>query len=810
MLDTQAARVLVIDDNSSVRSSLRKILEGGPVRHDALIELEQSLLDETGPAPRAPPGFSVHLAEGGEEGCTSAWRALGESRPFSMAFVDMRMPGGWDGLTTIEELWKVDPDIQVVICTAYADHSWEDFVARLGRTDRFMILRKPFETIEVVQLATALCEKWGLQRAQQTRLDDLESRIEERTRELNTANAELRRSELSYRKLFESNPLPMWVYDLETLRFLAVNDVACLLYGYTRDEFLAMGLREIRPAADIARLEESVRVTGANTINSGLWRHRKKDGSLIDVEIFSHETVHEGRASRFVCPLDVTERLRAETALREAEARFRALVEQSIAGIYIVEDGRVTYANPKLCEILGYTRDELAGIDIPTLAVGEDRQKIVEAFRDRKEGNRGSMLLDCQLRAKDGGIVHLSVESKVIRIGQADVAVGVVRDVSPRVKALEALKESEQRFRELAENINEVFFLADPANNRDLYVSPAFEQVWGQTCASLYADPSIWDRSIHPDDRDLVRRSVDERRRTGDFECEYRIMRPDGAVRWIRSRGSAIRDESGAIYRIAGVAEDITERKAIEDEVHCLAANLERRVAERTAALAAANQELEAFDYSISHDLRAPLRHITEFSAALIEDYADKLDGKGNDYLARLNRAGSKLDQMVSDLLGLSTLTRGEAYRGDVDMSGLADSVVAELRRRDPGRAVEVSVQRGMRADADRGLVHIALENLLGNAWKFTAPCAHARIEVGCIEKGGKQIFFVRDNGAGFEMAYADKLFAPFRRLHKESEFKGTGIGLATVQRVVRRHSGRVWAESTVGEGAKFSFTLSA
>jgi PAS domain S-box-containing protein len=613
--------------------------------------------------------------------------------------------------------------------------------------------------------------------------------------------------ELDYRVLFESNPLPMWVYDIESLRFLAVNDVACACYGYTREEFMAMTLRDIRPEGEVPRLEESVRDTGSPSQSSGPWRHRKRDGTLIDVEVCSHSIVHGGRPARFVCPVDVTHRLVAERALRKTESHFRALVEQSLTGIYLIEGGRMTYGNPKLCQLLGYSAEELATIDLATL-FEEDRSIVKDVLKARRAGATEAIVFDCRARTKAGEIVHLCVESKVVQLGSSDVSLGVVHDITPRVRALEALRESERRFRELAANVNEVFFLTDPTMGGCLYVSPAYEQIWGRSCESLYHDLSTWEESIHPQDRERVAAHLRNAVESGAYECEYRIIRADGAVRWIQARAGPIRDESGAVYRMAGVAADVTERREAVLEVRRLTASLELRVAERTAALEAANQELEAFDYSISHDLRAPLRHITAFSAALIEEHGHQLDAQGRDYVERLHRAGGKLDQMVADLLALSTLTRGEAYFAPVDVSALARSVVGELRRSHPDHAVEVVIQPGMSASADRGLLHIALENLIGNAWKFSSRQAAPRIEIGCTGEARDAVFFVRDNGAGFDMAYANKLFAPFRRLHKESEFTGTGIGLATVQRIVRRHGGRIWAQAAVGEGAAFHFTL--
>jgi signal transduction histidine kinase/DNA-binding NarL/FixJ family response regulator len=236
---------------------------------------------------------------------------------------------------------------------------------------------------------------------------------------------------------------------------------------------------------------------------------------------------------------------------------------------------------------------------------------------------------------------------------------------------------------------------------------------------------------------------------------------------------------------------------------------LEQRVRDRTAALEAANRELEAFSYSVSHDLRAPLRSIDGFSQALLEDCDAQLDHRGKDHLRRVRAATQRLEELIDDLLGLARVAQAELRREPVDLTALARSVVAELREREPQRGVEFRCGEEAVVQADPRLVRIVLTNLLGNAWKFTARQDRPTVEFGTSEEdGGRRVYFVRDNGAGFDMAYAGKLFGAFQRLHTTADFPGSGIGLATVQRIVHRHDGRVWAEGAVGQGATFYFTL--
>ncbi len=237
-------------------------------------------------------------------------------------------------------------------------------------------------------------------------------------------------------------------------------------------------------------------------------------------------------------------------------------------------------------------------------------------------------------------------------------------------------------------------------------------------------------------------------------------------------------------------------------------ADLERLVAQRTADLTATNHELSAFAYSVSHDLRAPLRAIDAFSQALLEDYADVIDAQGQDYLRRVRNNTTRMGQLIDDLLQLAKLTRSEMHFEAIDLSALARSIGADLARAQPQRQVSFDIQTGVVARGDPRLLRVLLENLLGNAWKYTSRQPQARISFGISGQDGERVYFVRDDGCGFDLAYADKLFRPFQRLHTVEEYEGAGVGLATAQRVVRRHGGRIWADAAPGRGATFCFTL--
>jgi signal transduction histidine kinase len=290
------------------------------------------------------------------------------------------------------------------------------------------------------------------------------------------------------------------------------------------------------------------------------------------------------------------------------------------------------------------------------------------------------------------------------------------------------------------------------------------------------------------------------------YELTY--IRKDGSRFPAVVSVTALRDAQDVIIGYLLIGTDNTERKRAAEVIRQLNSELEQRVVERTAQLQTINKELEAFCYSVSHDLRTPLRSLDGFSQALLEDCSDKLDAQGQDYLRRIRAGSQRMGQLIDDLLNLSRVSRGEMTRELVDISKIAHEVADELKAAAPERDAEFVVADGLSAQTDPRLLRIVLTNLFGNAWKFTAKRAHGRIEFGSTGANGDKEYFTRDNGAGFDQAYAGKLFGAFQRLHAIKDFPGTGIGLATVQRIIQRQGGRVWAEGKVEQGATFHFTL--
>jgi len=339
--------------------------------------------------------------------------------------------------------------------------------------------------------------------------------------------------------------------------------------------------------------------------------------------------------------------------------------------------------------------------------------------------------------------------------------------------------------------------------------TPELEAMYGLEPGAFGKTQHSWEQLLHPADREEAVAAVERALEGSESEeAEWRVVWPDGSVHWLLGRFRMLRDAAGRPHRLLGVNLDISERKQSETALHELNSQLDREVRERTVQLSVANRELEAFTYSVAHSLRAPLRGMNGFAKILLDEYSAGLDQEALDCLHRIQGNAVVMGQLIDGLLALARVARGSLEPEAVDLSGVARAVAAEHAAHEPDRSVQLLVRDGLRASIDRTLAHMLFDSLLSNAWKFTSKVADARVEVGCTQLYGEGVYFVRDNGVGFNMAYANKLFVPFQRLHGPREFPGVGIGLAACQRIVARHGGRMWAEGREGEGAAFFFTL--
>jgi PAS domain S-box-containing protein len=621
---------------------------------------------------------------------------------------------------------------------------------------------------------------------------------------------ERKRAEQRFSQVIEGAPNGMVMIDREG-KIVLVNAQIEKSFGYSRAELLGQLIEMLVPARFRGHhpayrngfiTEPTARPMGSGRDLYGL----RKDGSEFPVEIGLNPLETEQGMMVLGTIVDITERKQAEEKLRRSQEQLAGVIGSAMDAIITVdEEQRIILFNAAAERMFLYPAED---------ALGQPLDRFIPArFRPAHKGHIQDFSRTHVTRRSMGALGALfglradgeefPIEASISQIesdGQKLLTV-ILRDITERKRAEEALKE-QARILDLAP------VMIRDLNGRILFWNAGAEQMYGWKVAEAL------EKISHSLLQTEFPRPLEEIKARlyahGHWEGEIVHTKRDGERIVVASHWVLHRDEHGKPKAILEINNDITERKQAEKEVRRLNEELEQRVADRTAQLEAANKELEAFSYSVSHDLRAPLRHINGFSQALLEDYADKLDEAGKGYLQEVRNASKEMAQLIDDVLQLARVTRSEMRKEEVNLSELARTIIAELQQEDAARTVAVRIEAGLVVRGDKRLLKIMLMNLLGNAWKYTSKRAAAEITFGQEEQAGARVYVVRDNGVGFDMAYVDKLFGAFQRLHSAGEFEGTGIGLATVQRIINRHGGRVWAEGAVDKGATFYFSLAS
>lgn len=498
--------------------------------------------------------------------------------------------------------------------------------------------------------------------------------------------------------------------------------------------------------------------------------------------------------------------------LERSEAFANRIFETTPEAILVVDSGgRLVRVNHQAEHIFGYPMAEMLEQTVELL--------LPERFRQHHVGLRQGYLADAQPRMmgknralsgrrKDGSEFPVEVGLSPMRTDDGLYVIVSLVDISERKRVEQALRDSEERFRLIASNVKDYAIIMLDPQGRVLTWNEGAERIKGYRTDEIIGQS--WECFYLPEERTagLPNQILQCAKEKGHHHEEGWRLRKDGSRFYADVVTTAMHDPSGELIGFTEITRDITERRRSEEEIQRLNADLERRVQERTSELTAANRELDSFAYAVSHDLRAPLRAMSGFSQALLEDFGNELPDEASDYLNEITGASEKMGELIDGLLTLSRCTRGDLQRDEVDLSALADEISRELMRQTPGRDVDWHIEPGMTARGDVRMLKAVLRNLLENALKYSTKADTPQIRFYRECRDDRDFYCVADNGAGFNMDHADRLFKPFQRLHRQDEFEGTGIGLATVQRIIHRHGGQIQAASTPGQGAIFSFTL--
>lgn len=663
----------------------------------------------------------------------------------------------------------------------------------------------------------------------------------------------LAESEYIYSNIIKTSLDGFWIAGFDA-KFKDVNDAYCNMIGYSREELLKMSIPDIEvieKPEETKQHIENIQKTGSDRFET---KHRRKDGKIIDVEI-NVTTSKFGKGEMIVFVKDVTERKNAEKDVRETNYRLNMATEFANVAVWDWNAKTdVTIGNSIFGELLGFTETDNVYKNWVAELHPEDKTKVLEKFTAHLKGKAEKYEAEFRFNHSKKGWVWLKSTGKLVewdKEGKPFRMLGTTIDTTEQVTALEAIKwnakidhaltamyeplanpttiinnvssvvneqarlltQSKHGFvsvidpktgdniihtiTEMVDDLTRMKFPKDkpiilPRGKNGLY-----NGLWGHALNTL--KPFFTNNTPHKTSKGLPKGHIPVLKflsvpviTGGDLVGQIALANPESDYQ---------QRDLDAIVRLAEFYGLAIQRIRAEEEIKKYQDHLEDLVQDRTA-------DLESFSYSVSHDLRAPLRSINGFSNALLEDYNDKFDEEGKDFLNRIRNAAKHMGDLIDSLLGLSRITRYEMNIKKLDLSLMANKVISELQETGEYNNVEVDVTPGLSATADSKLMEIALQNLLSNAFKYSSKESSPKVEFGIKGKENSSVFFVRDNGVGFNMDYVDKVFTPFQRLHSSDEFKGIGIGLANVKRVISRHNGKIWVESEIGKGVTFYFTL--
>ena len=645
---------------------------------------------------------------------------------------------------------------------------------------------------------------------------------------------ELTGSVKKYRQLVEQSGQIMYDYEVDGGAISWSGDIEAIT-GYTVKEFSGIDIEEwekhVHPEDVDEIMDMLFEAQRKCAAYHAVYRFRRKDDSYIylkDDGIFFPD--EKGHAVTMIGIMkDINEQMLADKKLYENEQKFRTLTETLPVGVILYQKNKFVYVNPSIERISGYSRKELLNMNFWDVVHPDYRDMIIDRGQKRQKGDKNVVKrYEFKIIAKDGTEKWVYFSGSSINYKNSTAAISSIIDITQNKKNENELINREKRLRSYFSNAM-IGVAITSVDKGWLEINSTVSNILGYSFAEL--SKSSWEEITYPDDLkednelfgQMLANKIDS------YTIEKRFIRKDNEIVWTKMNISCVRNEDDTVSYVIALLEDISElvqyRTNLENIVEERTKELEKTQKSLTYLLEdvkdinidlknantnlfATNKELESFSYSVSHDLRAPLTRMDGFSKVLLDLYENELDEKAVHYLHRIRSSAVNMKDLINALLSLSRLTRSVISREQVDITALCYEVKNELEDNEPDRKVFFNIEDGLIRIGDKKFIKILLDNLIGNAFKFTANSDTATITIGSTIKNEKNVLFIKDNGVGFNMKYYNKIFTAFQRLHSERDFKGTGIGLAIVQRVINKHGGEIWGESEEGKGTSFYFTF--